>query len=110
MTATVAPHGIPHWTEQMYRSGGGQDHLGLGSVVTDRILPKLSPGINVLTVRPRYWSFYAFVLSESWKRDLPRTSAALRNWYGPLECICSVACTLCGGEDPDSRRRGAVAG
>lgn len=91
--------GIPYWTEKMYKPGGGQDHLGLGSVVTDRILPRLSPGINVLTVHPRYWSFYAFVLSEFWHRDLPRTKAALREWYRPLECVYSVACTLCEGPD-----------
>ncbi len=83
----------------MYKPGGGQDHLGLGSVVTDRILPRLSPGINVLTIHPRYWSFYAFLLSEFWKRDLPRTKAALRDWYRPMECIYSVACSLC--ESPD---------
>jgi hypothetical protein len=79
----------------MYMPGGGQDHLGLGSVVTDRILPRLSPGINVLTTHPRYWSFYAFVLSEYWARDLPRNKAAFREWYRPLECIFSIACELC---------------
>lgn len=40
---------VPYWTEKMYPPGGGQDHLGLGSVVTDGVLPRLSPGINVLT-------------------------------------------------------------
>ena len=99
VTTTTAPvDGIPFWTEQMYRPGGGQDHLGLGSVVTDRVLPRLSPGINVLTVHPRYWSFYSFVLSEFWKRDLPKTRAAFLSWYRPLECIFSVACMMC--DDP----------
>ncbi len=83
----------------MYKPGGGQDHLGLGSVVTDRILPRLSPGINVLTIHPRYWSFYAFVLSEFWKRDFPKTRAAFHAWYRPLECIYSVACSLCENAD-----------
>ena len=90
---------VPYWTEKMYPPGGGQDHLGLGSVVTDRVLPRLSPGVNVLTIHPRYWSFYAFVLSEFWSRDLPRTKAALKAWYRPLECIYSVACSLCDGPD-----------
>ncbi len=99
-TTTTEPlDAVPYWTEKMYRPGGGLDHLGLGAVVTDRILPRLSPGINVLTARPRYWSFYAFVLSEFWKRDLPRTRPALKEWYRPLECIYSVACTLCDGPD-----------
>ena len=87
--------GVPYWTERMYKPGGGQDHLGLGSVVTNRVLPRLSPGINVLTVHPRYWSFYSFVISEFWKRDLPRTKSSFRSWYRPLECIYSVACNLC---------------
>lgn len=99
MSSTELFDGTPYWTEKMYKPGGGQDHLGLGSVVTDRILPRLSPGINVLTIHPRYWSFYAFVLSEFWKRDLPRTKAAFREWYRPLECIYSVACSLCEGTD-----------
>ena len=116
----MSPNGVheavPYWTEKMYKPGGGQDHLGLGSVVTDRILPRLSPGINVLTIHPRYWSFYAFVLSEFWKHDLPRTKAALRAWYRPLECIYSIGCSLCTGPDhrgtPIGTRRiaGVVAG
>jgi hypothetical protein len=97
----AAVDGIPFWTEKMYPSGAGQDHLGLGSVVTDRILPRLSPSINVLTPHPRYFSFYAFVLSEFWRRDLPRTTSALRNWYRPMECIYSIACHLC--KHPDHR-------
>jgi hypothetical protein len=99
MSSSELLSGIPYWTEKMYRPGGGQDHLGLGSVATDRILPRLSPGINVLTPHPRYWSFYAFVLREFWSRDLPRTKAALRDWYRPLECIYAVACSLC--ENPE---------
>ena len=99
MSSTELLDGVPYWTEKMYKPAGGQDHLGVGSVVTDRILPRLSPGINVLTIHPRYWSFYAFALSEYWKRDLPRTKAALRGWYRPLECIYSVACSLCENSD-----------
>ena len=99
MATTELLDAVPYWTEKMYKPGGGQDHLGLGSVVTDRILPRVSPGINVLTVHPRYWSFYSFVLSEFWKRDLPRTKVALREWYRPLELIYSVACSLCEGTD-----------
>lgn len=89
------------WTEQVYPSVGGQDHLGLGSVVTDKILPALSPGINVLTPHPRYWSFYAFVVAEFWNRDLPRTNAALRRFLRHKESIFSVAGHLC--TNPDHR-------
>jgi hypothetical protein len=91
MTTVEVVTGTPYWTERMYRPGGVQDHLGLGSVVTDRILQKLSPAVNVLTIHPRCWPFYAFVLSEFWKRDLPRTKPALRDWHRPLERMYSVA-------------------
>jgi hypothetical protein len=89
----------PQWTEQMYRAVGGQDHLGLGSVVTDKILPALSPGINVLTPHPRYWSFYAFVVDEFWRRDLPRTNASLRRFLRSKESIFSIAGHLCSSPD-----------
>lgn len=89
------------WTEQAFPSAGGQDHLGLGSVVTDKILPSLSPGVNVLTPHPRYWSFYAFVVDEFWKRDLPRTNAALRRFLRHKESIFSVAGHVC--THPDHR-------
>lgn len=90
---------VPQWTEQLYRPVGGQDHLGVGSVVTDRILPGLSPGINVLTPHPRYWAFYAFVVDEFWKQDLPRTNAALRRFLRRREAIYSAAGHLCSGDE-----------
>jgi hypothetical protein len=47
----------------------GQDHSGLGSVSSDRILPSLSPGINA-TIHPCYWSCHSWVLDEFWAADL----------------------------------------
>jgi hypothetical protein len=40
----------PQWIAKMYAAKAGRDHLGLGSVSSDQILPTLSPGINVLTI------------------------------------------------------------
>lgn len=92
--------GVPRWTEQVFASGGGQDHLGLGSVVTDRILPTLSPGINALTPHPRYWSFYAFVLDEFWNRGkLMGSRRALNEFFRQKEMIFSVAGHLCESSD-----------
>jgi hypothetical protein len=86
----------PQWIAKMYPSRVGRDHLGLGSVSSDQILPTLSPGINVLTVHPRYHSFYTFLLDEFWRRrDRPRS---YRNWvsfYRPREFIYSVGAYLC---------------
>jgi len=98
----------PQWTEKLYRPSGGQDHLGLGSVSSDRILPKLAPGINVLTVHPRYWSFYTFVLDEFWRRDLPRTRRAFVEFYRPCEAIYAVGAQLC--DRPEHERYGRLRG
>lgn len=111
---------LPQWTEKLYRPSVGQDHLGLGGVSSDRILPQLAPGINVLTIHPRYSSFYAFVLDEFWRRELPRSYGALRDFYRPREAIFSIASQLCDKAEHDkcrvmpgvvgSRRTGRYAG
>lgn len=82
----------PAWTEQLVRPSGGQDHLGIGSVVTDRILPSLAPGINVLTEHPRYWSFYAFVVDQYWQeRNAKKTRRDLFHYIKRKEAIFSAA-------------------
>ena len=85
----------PFWGTRAYPPKSGQDHLGLGSVSSDQILPALSPGINVLTIHPRYWSFYSFVLDEFWNRQLPRNRAAFTKFYRPREALFSMACHVC---------------
>jgi hypothetical protein len=78
----------------------------LGSVSSDRILPKLAPGINVLTIHPRYWSFYAFVLDEFWRRDLPRSRAAYVAFYRPREAIFALGAQVC--DRPEHDRYGRL--
>lgn len=90
MIATITPQ----WTAKMYAGKVGRDHLGLGSVSSDQILPMLSPSINVLTYHPRYFSFYVFLLDEFWRRDLTRTSQSWKAFFRPREYIFSVACYL----------------
>lgn len=85
----------PVWGARAFAPKSGQDHLGLGSVSSDRILPVLSPGINVLTVHPRYWSFYSWVLDDFWAADLPRNRAGFVSFYRPREAVFSMACHVC---------------
>lgn len=85
----------PVWGARAFAPKSGQDHLGLGSVSSDRILPSLSPGINVLTIHPRYWSFYSWVLDDFWAADLPRARSAFREFYRPREALFSMACHVC---------------
>lgn len=98
----------PFWAARAYPRGSGQDHLGLGSVSSDRLLAGLSPGVNVLTVHPRYWSFYAFLLDEFWARDLARNQAAFRDFYRPREALFSFACQLCQRPEHETLTTGIV--
>jgi hypothetical protein len=92
----------------MYASKVGRDHLGLGSVSSDQILPTLSPGVNVLTIHPRYHSFYTFLLDEFWRHDRPRSQDAWVRFYRPREFIFSVGAYLC--DQPEHGNMGTVVG
>jgi hypothetical protein len=96
------PH--PRWIAHMYGATGGEDHLGLASVSSDQILPMLSPTINVLTIHPRYHSFYAFLLDEFWRRDLPRSLRAWIQFFRPRDFVYSIAMHLCDREEHDLTR------
>lgn len=85
----------PQWAARVYAPKVGRDHLGLGSVSSDQILPSLVPGINVLTIHPRYHSFYIFLLDEFWRSERPRTYNEWKNFYRPREFLFSAACYLC---------------
>jgi hypothetical protein len=97
MTVTAQPQ----WIARMFPGKVGRDHLGLGSVSSDQILPSLSPGINVLTLHPRYFSFYVFLLDEFWQREYPRSDAAFSEFYRPRECIFSIGAHLCDQPEHD---------
>ena len=66
--------------------------------------PELSPTINVLTFHPRYHSFYAFLLDEFWRRDLPRSPAAWTQFFRPRDFIYSIAMHLCDRDEHDLTR------
>src|SRR5688572_10448112 len=84
----------PQWIAKMYAGKPGRDHLGLGSVSSDQILPSLSPSINVLTFHPRYHSFYAFLLDEYWQRIPEKSFKHWKAFYRPREYIYSLGVYL----------------
>lgn len=85
----------PQWIAQMYPPKTGRDHLGLGSVSSDQILPSLVPGINVLTIHPRYHSLYVFLLDEYWRSERPKNFREWVRFYRPREFIFSVGAHIC---------------
>jgi hypothetical protein len=92
----------PVWGARAFTPKSGQDHLGLGSVSSDRILPTLSPGINVLTIHPRYWSFYSWILDDFWATDRLRMRSAFQNFYRPREALFAMACHVCDAPEHQS--------
>jgi hypothetical protein len=99
---------LPQWIARMYPGKVGRDHLGLQTVSQDKILRELSPGINVLTVHPRYYSFYTFLLDEFWRRGRPGSRSAWVEFFRPREFVFSVGAHLCQAHDQDEL--GAVVG
>ncbi len=87
--------GKPQWIAKMYPNKPGRDHLGLGSVSSDQILPLLSPAINVLTFHPRYHSFYLFLLDEFWRHDRIRSWGEWIRFFRPRDFLFAVGACLC---------------
>ncbi len=98
----------PQWIAEMYPGTTGRDHLGLGSVSSDKILQALSPGIYVLTIHPRYFSFYVFLLDEFWRRDLPRNRTAWKDFYRRHEFVYSIGANLC--DQPQHKNTSNIVG
>ena len=98
----------PQWIARVYAEKAGRDHLGLGSVSSDQILPSLSPSINVLTFHPRYHSFYVFLLDEFWRRDLPRSWESFKEFFRPRDFLFSLGANMC--EMPEHGDLGNIVG
>jgi hypothetical protein len=98
----------PQWIAKMYAGKTGRDHLGLGSVSSDQILPSLSPSINVLTFHPRYHSFYVFLLDEFWRREIPKNRFNWIRFFRPREFIFSIGAYLC--DQPEHGEMGNIVG
>lgn len=90
---------LPQWTARAFRFIKGRDHLGLGAVSSGGILESLAHGINVLTIHPRYHSFYTFVLDEFWRRELPRSRREFVKFYRPCEYVFSLGVYFCDLEE-----------
>jgi hypothetical protein len=66
--------GAPQWIRPSLNVTPGRDPLGLQTITLDRIMPRLLPGILVLSQRARYFSLHAFLLNEYQRRRLPLNS------------------------------------
>ena len=93
----------PRWTEQLYPPSAGLDHLGLRSVITGTVLDALSPRVVVVTVHPRYWSFYTWLLWRFWQTNRPKTRKGYSQFHRPREAI--FAAGAAGGLCPHPEHR-----
>ena len=69
--------GRPQWIEPTIRIIGGIDPLGFQTITTDRIIPRLLPGVLALSDRARYFSFYAYLLHRYAEQKRPPNQATL---------------------------------
>src|SRR5690348_13964366 len=104
-TVEEAPRepGAPHWIQPSLHVTPGRDPLGLQTITLDRIMPRLLPGILVLSQRARYFSLHAFLLNEYQRRRLPLNNNDLSSFIKRREFEYAVAVQLCSrgcGERP----------
>ena len=87
--------GAPQWIQPSLHVTPGRDPLGLQTITLDRIMPRLLPGILVLSQRARYFSLHAFLLNEYQRRRLPLNNNDLSLFIKLREFEYAVAVQLC---------------
>lgn len=87
--------GSPRWIQPSLNVTPGRDPLGLQTITLDRIMPRLLPGILVLSQRARYFSLHAFLLNEYQRRRLPLNNSDLSSFIKLREFEYAVAVQLC---------------
>ena len=87
--------GQPQWIEPTIRIIAGVDPLGFQTITTDRIIPRLLPGVLALSDRARYFSFYAYLLHRYAEQKRPPNQAALSHWMKLREYEYALAVIMC---------------
>jgi hypothetical protein len=87
--------GAPQWIEPSIRVAPGADPLGLQTITTDRIMPRLLPGILALSDRARYISFHTFLLARYAQQRRAATQGALSHYIKSREYEYALAVELC---------------
>jgi hypothetical protein len=87
--------GAPQWIQPSLKVTPGRDPLGLQTITLDRIMPRLLPGILVLSQRARYFSLHAFLLNEYQRLRLPLNNNDLSSFIKLREFEYAVAVQLC---------------
>ena len=90
------PPGWPEWVDQDdFEVKDGRDPLGLETITTDRIVPRLVPGVLALSTRARYFSFHLFLLDEFARRRLDPTRENQSIFFRTREFEYGAAVLLC---------------
>ena len=90
------PPGWPEWVDQDdFEVKDGRDPLGLETITTHRIVPRLVPGVLALSTRARYFSFHLFLLDEFARRRLHPTRENQSTFFRRCEFEYGAAVLLC---------------
>lgn len=88
--------GWPEWVDQDdFEVKDGRDPLGLETITTDRIVPRLVPGVLAGSTRARYFSFHLFLLDEFTRRRLTPTRENQSIFFRTREFEYGAAVLLC---------------
>ena len=89
------PVGRPEWLESTLNVTPGRDPLGFQTITTDRIIPRLVPGVLALSRRARYLSFYAFLMAHYRDQQMAPSNNGLSEFMKRREFELSLAIQLC---------------
>ena len=92
---TPVPPGSPEWLESTLNVTPGRDPLGFQTITTDRIIPRLVPGVLALSRRARYLSFYAFLMAYYRDQQMAPSNNGLSEFMKRREFELSLAIQLC---------------
>lgn len=91
----ASPIGAPEWLESTLNVTPGRDPLGFQTITTDRIIPRLVPGVLALSRRARYLSFYAFLMAHYRDQQMAPSNNGLSEFMKRREFELSLAIQLC---------------
>src|SRR6187200_418092 len=95
VTPTPLTPGVPEWLESTLHVTAGRDPLGFQTITTDRIIPRLVPGVLALSRRARYLSFYAFLMAHYRDQQMAPSNNGLSEFMKRREFELSLAIQLC---------------
>lgn len=86
--------GEPQWIEPTVEPTLGADPLGLQTITTDRLMPRVAPGVLAIADRARYFSYYSYLLKAAQRLKIA-DQESLSHFIKEREYELALAVMMC---------------